>query len=618
MSRFAPAADAVGRAFGSRITKQCLRQASDGKRRNTDLIREMLKFMNSQNRNRASHHASAAVSCRSTQGCTGFGKLSAFALALALALSLAAPLTARAEALNVETATIADIDAAYAKGTLSAEKLTQIYLARIAAYDKQGPAINAVITLNPKALEEAKALDAERKAGKMRGPLHGIPIVLKDNYNTFDLPTTAGSQMLEGSIPPKDAYVVKKLRDAGAIILAKVNLSEFAGGGGSVGGATDPDVLKKGAVPNGFSSMGLQTHNPHDLSRGPSGSSGGTGASIAAAFAQFGLGTDTGGSIRGPASANGLAGLKPTHGLLSRSGIVPLALTFDTGGPIARSVSDVAVALGVMTGVDPSDAATKKSIGKFQTDYTKYLKLGSLKGAHIGIARDFMGQDAETDRVVEDSVATLKKLGADVVDIHYPAYLLALRAPLLNLIMGSEFKVQITEYLKTLKPGYPKTFDELVAKANDPAFGYRSPEKAYGLKYTAAAALDLNDPRFLAARNEGLATVKAGILAMFSAYKLDAIVYPTSPRPATPITPASPPTPMTGNSPTAFANETGFPDLIVPAGMTKDGLPVTISFFGKDFSEPKLLGYGYDFEQATHARVLPKTTPVLPADKIGS
>jgi amidase len=537
-------------------------------------------------------------------------------LACGLFLSLAAQAVSAA-ALNIETATIADVQAAYTTGKLTAEQLVQAYLARIAAYDKQGPAINAVITLNPKALDEARALDAERKAGKLRGPLHGIPVVLKDNYDTHDLPTTAGSQLLEGSIPPKDAFVVKKLRDAGAIILAKVNLSEFAGGGGSVSGATDPEILKKGAVPNGSSSAGGQTLNPHDLTRGPSGSSGGTGAAIAAVFAQFGMGTDTGGSIRGPSSANGLAGLKPTRGLLSRNGIVPLALTFDTGGPIARSVYDIAVSLGTMTGVDPGDAATNKSEGKFQTDYTQYLKTGSLKGARIGIARDFMGQDPETDRVVNDSVAALKKLGAVVIDVKYPDYLLQIKQPLLNLVMASEFKSQIADYLKTTKPQYPKTLDDLVARANNPASGYRSPEKAYGLKYTASVALDLNDPTYLAAKNEGLANVKSGILALFTKYKLDAIVYPTSPKPATLIKPLTPPAPTTATaSATSFANETGFPDLIVPAGVTKDGLPVTISFFGKDFSEPKLLGYGYDFEQATHARVLPKHTPALPSDII--
>ncbi|MDR3415137.1 MAG: amidase family protein [Nevskia sp.] len=536
------------------------------------------------------------------------------ALALALFLSLAAQ-AANAATLNLETATIADVEAAYKTGKVTAVQVTQAYLDRIAAYDKAGPKINAVITLNPKALDEARALDAERKAGKLRGPLHGIPIVLKDNYDTHDLPTTAGSQLLEGSLPPKDAFMVKKLREAGAIVLAKVNLSEFAGGGGSVSGATDPEVLKKGAVPNGSSSAGGQTLNPHDLTRGPSGSSGGTGASIAAVFAQFGLGTDTGGSIRGPSSANGLVGLKPTHGLVSRNGIVPLALTFDTGGPIARNVYDVAASLGVMTGVDPADVATRKSEGKFQKDYTRYLKTGSLKGARIGLARDFMGQDPETDRVVEESVATLKKLGAIVVDVKYPEYLLQLKQPMLNLVMPSEFKAQIADYLKTTAPKYPKTLDDLVARANDPATGYRSPEKAYGLKYTASVALDLNDPRYLAAKNEGLAAIKAGILALFGKYQLDAIVYATSPRPATLIVPTSPPAPTAATaSATSFANETGFPDLIVPAGVTKDGLPVTISFFGRDFSEPKLLGYGYDFEQATHARVLPKYTPALPSD----
>jgi len=535
-----------------------------------------------------------------------------------LALGLLVATGLRATELTLETATIADLQAAFAKGTLTSEKLTGLYLARVAAYEKQGPALNAFITLNPNALAIAKSLDAERKAGKVRGPLHGIPIVLKDNYDTFDLPTTGGSQLLEGSIPPDDAYVVKKLRDAGAIILAKANLSEWAGGGGSVSGATDPAVLKAGAVPNGFSSMGLQTLNPHDLTRGPSGSSGGTGASIAAVFAQFGMGTDTGGSVRGPSSANGIVGLKPTHGLLSRDGIIPLALTFDTGGPMARCVYDIAVALGVMTGVDPADDATKKSAGKFEKDYTKFLKLGSLKGARIGIARDFTGKDPEVDRIVDEAVATLKKLGAVVVDpVKYPEYVLQSKGGISSLIMASEFKTQIGAYLKTTKPQYPKTFDDLVARSNDPKTGYRSPEKAYALKFTAEKGVALDDPLYLAAKNEGLGLTKSAMLALFAKYKLDAIVYPTSPRPATLIKPTADPVAASPtDSPTSIANQTGFPDLIVPAGVTKDGLPVTISFFGTAFTEAKLLGYGYDFEQATKARVLPKTTPALPGETI--
>jgi len=526
-------------------------------------------------------------------------------------------LTARAETLDLEHATIPQLEAAMTKGKLTSAKLTELYLKRIDAYDKKGPAINAVITLNPHALEIAKALDKERKTKGPRSPIHGIPIVLKDNYDTFDLPTTAGSQLLEGSIPPDDAYVVKKLRDAGAVIVAKVNLSEFAGSGGSVSGATDPAVLKAGAVPNGFSSMGLQTHNPHDLTRGPSGSSGGTGAAIAAGFAQFGLGTDTGGSVRGPSSANGIVGLKPTHGLMSRDGIVPLALSFDTGGPMARSVTDIAIALGIMTGVDPADAATRKSEGKYETDYTKYLKTGSLQGARIGVAREFMGKDAGTDKVMEDAITTLKKLGAEVVEVKYPGYITSAKGPVYNELVSSEFKAQITEYLHTLKPGYPKSFDELVAKANDPATGYRSPEKAFALKYTASIARDLDDPTFLAIKNEELVAIKAGVLAIFAKHKLDAIVYPTSPRPATPIIPDPAAAARTGTeSPTNIANETGFPDLIVPAGLTAEGLPVTISFFGTAFTEPKLIGYAYDFEQATKAIREPKYTPALPSDVI--
>src|SRR5213596_2722705 len=423
----------------------------------------------------------------------------------ALAGALYVP--ARAAGLNIETATIADLNAAFAGGTLTSEHLVSAYLKRIEAYDKQGPAINAIIALNKKALDEARQLDAERKSGKVRGPLHGIPVVLKDNYDTVDMPTTAGSQLLEGHMAKQDAFMVKKLREAGAIVLAKVNLSEFAGSGGSVSGATDPAIIKAGSIPNGSSSAGGQTKNPHELLHGPAGSSGGTGAAVAAAFAQFGLGTDTGGSVRGPSSANGIVGLKPTHGLLSRAGIVPLALSFDTGGPMARSVYDVAVALGVMTGVDPADDATKKSQGKSERDYTKYLKTGALKGARIGIARDFMGKDAGTDEVVEAAIVTLKKLGAVVID------------PI------------------------------------------------------------------------------------------------TSPRPAQYIKPDGLPAPT--DSPTNLANESGFPDLIVPAGMTWSGLPVTISFFGQAFSEGQLLGYGYDFEQATKARVLPKHTPALPSDVLG-
>ena len=524
-----------------------------------------------------------------------------------------------AKPLNIETATIADLQAAFADGSLKSEQLVSAYLARIKAYDKQGPTINAVITLNEKALAEAKACDAERKAGKLRGPLHGIPIVLKDNYDTFDMPTTAGSWLLKGSIPPDDAFVVKKLRDAGAIILAKVNTSEFASGGGSVGGAKDPAILKAGAVPNGYSSMGGQTRNPHALDRGPSGSSGGTGAGIAAVYAQFGMGTDTASSVRGPSSVNGIVGLKPTTGLLSRDGIVPLSLSLDTGGPMARNVYDIAVALNVMAAVDPNDAATKKSAGHIEKDYTTFLKKGSLKGARIGIARDFNGKDAAVDAVFNDAVASLQKLGATTIDFNYPPFMLEGRADVFTTVTQAEFKAQITEYLqKKTGPGYPKSFDDLVRLANDPATHYPSPQKAFALKYSASVARDLDDPIYLAALHEGFAMVKAAVDAVMKKYQLDAIVYLSTPTAATPIEPPADPKPT---SPTAqgfnISNMTGYPDLVVPAGMTPAGLPVTIDILSTAYSDGKVLAYGYDFEQVTHARRLPKNTPALASDKVG-
>ena len=274
------------------------------------------------------------------------------AIAAAVVVIAAWTTVSAQRAVDLDAATIADVNAAFAKGTLTSERLTQMFLARIDAYDRKGPALRAVITINPKAIETARAMDEERKTKGPRSPLHGIPIVLKDNIDTADLPTTGGSVLLEGSIPPDDAFVVKKLRAAGAVIVAKVNLSEFASGAA-------------------HSSLGGQILNPHDLTRSPSGSSGGTGASIAAAFAMAGLGTDTGGSVRGPSTANGIAGLKTTMGLVSRDGVIPLALSFDTVGPMARSVHDVAAMLSVIAGVDPADAATKAGEGRGAADYTQ-------------------------------------------------------------------------------------------------------------------------------------------------------------------------------------------------------------------------------------------------------
>ncbi len=506
---------------------------------------------------------------------------------------------------DLDSATVADLNQAFKAGTLSSEKLVQMFLARIQAYDRRGPSIRALITVNPKALDVARALDTERKSKGPRSPLHGIPVILKDNYDTADMPTTGGSLMLEGSIPPDDAFVVKKLRNAGAIILAKANLSEFASGAA-------------------HSSLGGQTLNPHDLTRTPSGSSGGTGASIAAAYAVVGLGTDTGGSIRGPSTANGIVGLKPTHGLLSRDGIIPLALSFDTGGPMARSVYDVAVALGVMTGIDPADAATKKSEGHFESDYTKFLKTDALKGARIGIARDFLGQDQDVDWAVEAALDAMRHAGATIEDVRYPKWLLDAKGEFYNAIRYPEFTAQIAQYLATLGPKYPKNIDQLLQGA-ERVYSVR-PDGAgpnpvrWSLMKREASSGTLDDYQYTSVRDFGLPLMRAVVEGIFSSQKLDAIVYPTaSRRPGLIAAPPDPRADAPGGPPTSgsnIANLTGFPDLILPAGFTTDDLPVGISFLGPAFSEPKLLALGYAFEQATHARRLPVNTPTLKGETI--
>lgn len=507
-----------------------------------------------------------------------------------------------AKTIDLDAATIADLNAAFVAGTLSSERLVQSNLARIHAYDRQGPKLNAVITLNPAALETARALDAERRAKGPRSPLHGIPVVLKDNFDTFDMPTTCGSVLLEGSTPPDDACVVKKLRAAGALVLAKVNMSEFASAGT-------------------FSSICGYSRNPHDVMRSPSGSSGGTGVAIAAGYAPLGLGTDTGGSIRGPAAANGIAALKPTHGLLSRDGIIPLALSLDTVGPMARNVYDLALALGVMAGVDDADPATQHSQGKFLNDYTTGLDPAALNGARIGVARDFMGADADVDWVVQAGLDAMRRSGAIIVDVHYPKWLLDAKDEFFNVIRMTEFGPQIADYLATIGSEYPKNIAQLIERSlqlpsKRPDGTGPNPGRWSQFNREAASGT-LQDYRYTSVRDHGMPLVRAAIDGILRSENLVAIVYPTALR-RTPLVvsaTADPAGPAAGSA-TNIANLAGLPDLIVPAGFTGDGLPVGISFLGSAFSEQKLLSLGYSFEQSTRARRRPVHTPALEGDWI--
>jgi amidase len=514
-----------------------------------------------------------------------------FASLIALALAFAGP--ASAAQIDIDKATIAEINAAFDAGTLTSEQLVQMYLARIEAYDKQGPKLHAVITLNQKALETARALDAERKAKGKRSLMHGIPVLLKDNMDTSDMPTTGGSVLLEGWIPPKDAFTVKKLRDAGAIILAKVNLSEFATGGAN-------------------SSLGGQSLNPHDLARTPAGSSGGTGVAVAAAYGQLGFGTDTGGSIRGPSAANGIVGLKTTMGLVSRGGVIPLTLSFDTVGPMARNVSDIAAVLGVITGVDPADAVTKT--GKPESDYTKFLKTGAFKGARIGVARDFMEGDAEVIWSIEAAIDLMKEQGATIVDVKFPKWLLDVKQEYYMALRYPEFASQVTEYLSHTGPGYPKSIAELIDRAKK----YQSlgtagvgpnPSRWFVFKREAEAK-GLDSYQYKVVKEFGLPSVRAVVNGIFETEKLDAIVYPTSAR-RPGLTAMAEPSAIGGGGASVIANLSGIPDLIVPSGFTSDDLPIAISFWGPHFSEGKLLSLGYSFEQATLVRRLPVHAPPL-------
>ncbi len=519
--------------------------------------------------------------------------------ALAAFLSVSPGVLRAATAFDLTSASIADINAAFDAGALTSEHLTELFLKRINAYDKQGPTLRAIITLNPAALDEARALDAERKERGPRGPLHGIPILLKDNTDVAGLPTTAGFYALKDNIATTDAEQTRRLRAAGCVILGKTNMSEFASG-------------------SAISTLGGPILNPHDLKRSPSGSSGGSGAGIAAGYAVFALGTDTGGSIRGPSAANGIAGLKPTFGLNGRGGIIPLSLSLDTVGPMARHVSDLAAALNVMAGEDPRDPATK-DVARPPVDYTSGLRRDALKGKRLGLLRDYMKRDAGVDAVIETAVAVLQAQGAEVIEIKLPRFVTGVNAGLYLAIRDPEFRYEIEDYLATLPEGYPKTHEEIIELSEkikkDSEDGYFQNENRLKAYKREAKAGTLEDTPYLSALSDGRKIVRENLTWFLESEKLDAFIVPTSSAPPSLIKrdedAPRPPSNSLGSA-VHLANTTGWPDLIVPAGFTSDPkLPVALSFIGPAFSEARLLALGYAFEQALPILALPVETPKL-------
>jgi amidase len=499
--------------------------------------------------------------------------------ALAIATAGAARQSAPRPAVDVVELSIRELSGAMAAGSVTSADLVRAYLARIDAYDRRGPAINAVITVNPRAIADADALDRERATRGARGPLHGIPILLKDNYDTADLPTTAGSIALVGSVPDRDAFQVRRLREAGAVIVGKTNLHEFARGITTV------------------SSLGGQTRNPYDPTRNPGGSSGGTGAAVAASFAAAGMGTDTCGSIRYPAAENSLVGLRPTLGLTSRAGIVPLSHSQDVGGPMARTVADVATLLDATAGVDPADAVTARSAGRVPSTYAAALDSDRLKGARLAALGPLFGgapEDRRVATVVRAALQEMARAGAAIVEIgaaDVPSEAEGVA------IIRLEFKRDFEEYLR----GTPKAPVRTLAEILDRRLFHPSLEPA--LRRSAdAGSPDSDEYRAIVARN---AQLRDALVKLMDDQDVVALVYPTLRRTSARIG-----EPQAGGNCAASA-ATGLPAITVPAGFADDGLPVGVELLGRPFAEPALIGLAYAYEQATHHRRPPSLTPPL-------
>ncbi|MEX2152077.1 MAG: amidase family protein [Gemmatimonadaceae bacterium] len=478
---------------------------------------------------------------------------------------------------EVVEATIPELQAAMAAGKVTSVQLVDAYLARIAAYDAQGPELNAMLRLNPRARADAARLDRERREGTVRGPLHGIPIVVKDNFDTADLPTSGGLLALAGHQPRADAFVVRRLRDAGVVILGKTNLHELAHGITSI------------------SSLGGQTRNPYDPSRNPGGSSGGTGAAVAASFAALGVGSDTCGSIRIPCAYNNLVGLRPTQGLVSRTGVMPLSHTQDIAGPLARTVTDLAIALDVTIAIDSTDPASRAALGRALPRFTDSLSKSALRGARLGVLTHYF---ADTDEEIRDTVraaiAAMKALGAEVVDVRIPGFD--------SLLAGSgvipfEMKFDIDDYLAKHAGAPIRSFTEMLERGSY----HEALEARYRLRDTMKVRDSEPYTRALAKQ----VALRERLVVLFDSLRLDALVYPTMRQ-----RPALIGEPQSGGT-CQLSAHSGLPALSMPAGFTTDGLPIGMELLGRPFADARLVTLAYAFEQSGTRRRPPPTTPRL-------
>jgi amidase len=497
---------------------------------------------------------------------------------------------------ELEEATIADLQAGMSSGRMTSHSITQQYMARIDELDRKGPTLRHVLEINPDALSIADSLDRERKSGRVRGPLHGIPILLKDNVDTADsMTTTAGSLALEGSIPLQDAFIAAKLRSAGAVLLGKANLSEWAN-------------IRSTHSSSGWSGRGGQAKNPYVLDRNPCGSSSGSAGAVSANLCAGAIGTETDGSIVCPSSACGIVGIKPTLGLVSRSGIIPIAHSQDTAGPMARTVRDAAIILNALSGIDTRDATTMVNRSRGQMDYTRFLDPNGLRGARIGVARaKFFGYSDVTDKLVNDAIDAIKAQGAVIVDPANIETAGKFDDSELDVLLY-ELKSDLNAYLAGLGAKAPVRTLQNIIDFNENHRPEEMPWFGQELFIQAQAKGPLTDKKYRAALAKDLRMSRTdGIDTTLKKYKLDAIVAPTgSPAWVTDLVNGDH---FSGASSTPAA-VAGYPNINVPAGYSHD-LPVGISFFGRAYSEPTLIKIAYAYEQATKHRRAPKFIPTL-------